>query len=187
MSVGSERRGRYRRYEDRRVALLLSLHEVLFDQPPGRARDEALLERIRADFGVNRTELLLFGGPRTGRSPELQAAAGALDSSPPARALDGAGITALLELHCGNPGALTLTRFRRPSAFDETTWSSLWDRELGPSVTALLSVELVVDRAPRSLIWMLLENASREWNSHDRELAEEVARLLGRAADKAAG
>jgi hypothetical protein len=182
MNDASDRRGKHRRYEDRRVALLLALHEVLFDRPPGRARDEELLERIRDDFGVHRAELLRFedGAPR------LWAAAGSLTASAP-RALEGAGASVLLGLGSDDTGALTLTRFRRPSAFAAEDWASLWDRELGESVTALLSVEIDARRAPRSLLWLLLENASREWNSHDRELAEEVARLLGRAADKAAG
>jgi GAF domain-containing protein len=187
MSDGSERRGKYRRFDDRRVAVLLAVHEVLFDREPGRARDEAILELIRDDFGVDRAELLRFDGAATGRPPALWAAAGALGSAPGDRSLGGIGASILLELQRGNPGALTLTRFRRPSAFTDESWASLWDKELGEGVTALLSVELVVQRAPRTLLWLLLENASREWNSHDRELAEETARLLGRAADKAAG
>ena len=187
MNDVSDRRGKYRRFDDRRVAVLLALHEVLFEKEPGRARDEAILELIRDDFGVNRAEILRFDGTEARRIPSLWAAAGALDSAPGARSLDGAGASILLELQLGNPGALTLTRFRRPSAFTIETWASLWDQELGESVTALLSVEIVVQRAPRSLLWLLLENTSREWNSHDRELAEEAARLLGRAADKAMG
>ena len=187
MDDASDRRGKYRRFDDRRVAVLLALHEVLFDQPPGRARDEALLEKIRDDFGVNRAEILRFDDKETGRAPSVWAAAGTLANDRHDRPLDGAGASILLELQRGNAGALTLTRFRRPSAFTIETWADLWDRELGESVTALLSVELVVARAPRALLWLLLENTSREWNSHDRQLAEEAARLFGRAADKAMG
>jgi len=166
---------------------MLALHELLFDRPPGRERDELLLETIRDDFGVNRAEMLRFDLPEAGHPARLWAAAGALDSAPGERALDGPGAAILFDLQRGNAGALTLTRFRRPSAFDADTWTRFWDVELGVAVTALLSVELVVQRAPRSMIWLLLENTSREWNSHDRELAEEAARLLGRAADKALG
>jgi hypothetical protein len=184
MGEDSERREKYRRFADRRVAVLLSLHEVLFDLPPSRDRDAILLEKIRDDFGVNRAELLQFDGRGIDHPPRLAAAAGVLESATGERVFDGPGAAVVIDLQHGNAGALTLTRFRRPSAFSNEAWASLWDVELGPAVTALLSVELVVQRAPRSLVWLLLENTSREWNSHDRELAEEAARLLGRAADK---
>jgi GAF domain-containing protein len=187
MNDGSDRRGKFRRFDDRRIAVLLSLHEVLFDRQPGREREEILLEKIRDDFGVNRAEMLRFDNPEAGRPPRLCAAAGALESAASERAFDGPGAAIVFELQRENAGALTLTRFRRPSPFTDEAWTSLWDLELGPAVTALLSVELVVQRAPKSLIWLLLENTSREWGSHDRQLAEETARLLGRAADKALG
>jgi len=187
MEDGSDRRGKYRRFDDRRVAVLLALHEVLFDLPPGREREELLLEKIRDDFAVGRAEMLRFDNPEPGRPPRLCAAAGTLDSAAAVREFDGPGAASLFELQRANVGALTLTRFRRPSAFTDEAWASLWDHELGLAVTALLSVELAVQRAPKALIWLLLENTSREWNSHDRQLAEEVARLLGRAADKAVG
>lgn len=187
MNDGTERRGRYRRYEDRRVALLLALHEVLFDEPPGPARDEALLGRLRDDFGVNRAELLRFDGRGDGARPCVGAAVGEDPAGARPRSLEGGGTAALFELHRQNAGALTLTKFRRPSAFTDEAWSHLWESELGDPFTALLSVELPVSRAPRSFVWLLLENASREWGSHDRELAEEAARLLGRAADRDAG
>ena len=187
MNDSTERRGRYRRFEDRRVALMLALHEVLFDQPAGPARDVSLLATLREDFSVNRAELLLFDGRGEGARPSLGAAVGDDGATAPARAVDGDGTAALLELHRQNTGALTLTKFRRPSAFSSEEWSHLWEVELGDPFTALLSVELTVSRAPRSFVWLLLENASREWGSHDRELAEEAARLLGRAADRAMG
>lgn len=166
---------------------MLALHEVLFDMPHGRERDELLLEKIRDDFYVNRAELLRFDVPEPGAPPRLCAAAGRLDSAPGERAFDGPGAAILFDLQRGNAGALTLTRFRRPSQFETETWTRLWDVELGPAMTALLSVELVVERTPKSFIWLLLENDSREWGSHDRQLAEEAARLLGRAADRALG
>jgi hypothetical protein len=187
MNDSTERRERYRRFEDRRVALLLALHEVLFEEPPGPARDALLLGKLKDDFRVNRAELLLLDGRAEGPRPRLGAAVCDDDAAERARAFDGEGTAALIELHRQNSGALTLTKFRRPSAFSDAAWAHLWEAELGDPFTALLSVELSVSRAPRSFIWLLLENASREWGSHDRELAEEVARLLGRAADRALG
>jgi len=169
------------------MALLLALHEVLFEEPPGRARDESLLETLREDFCVNRAALLSFEGATAEEPPRPAAIVGDVAETPLPDAFDGSGAGALFDLHRKHSGALTLTKFRRPSAFSDEEWTHLWEAELGASFTALLSVEIVTRSAPRAIIWLLLEHASREWNSHDRELAEEAARLLGRAADKALG
>jgi hypothetical protein len=185
MNDSTDRRERHRRFEDRRTALLLSLHEVLFDEPPGPARDASLLAKLREDFCVGRAALIRFDGP--GATPRVEAASADEGAAPLTPRLDGAGASALFALHGRGTGALTLTKFRRPSAFPSDVWERLWEAELGAGFTALLSAELIVRRAPRSVLWLLLENTSREWNSHDRELAEEAGRLLGRAADRAAG
>jgi hypothetical protein len=185
MNDSSERRERHRRFEDRRMALLLALHEVLLEEPPGRAREESLLATLKEDFCVNRAALLRLEGAVVDAPPRLAAIVGDVAESPLPDAFDGVGATSLFDLHRKHSGALTLTKFRRPSAFSDGAWTHLWEVELGASFTALLSVELVTRRAPRAIVWLLLEHASREWNSHDRELAEEAASLLGRAADKA--
>lgn len=41
----NERREVFRRYADRRRALMLVIHEILFNQRPGEARDRDLLSR----------------------------------------------------------------------------------------------------------------------------------------------
>ena len=46
----NERREVFRRYADRRRALILVIHEILFNQRPGETRDRDLLEEIRCDF-----------------------------------------------------------------------------------------------------------------------------------------
>ena len=187
MNESSERRERYRRFEDRKTALMLAVHEVLFDEPPGPTRDASLLSKLKEDFCVSRAAMLRFEGSGEAAPPRIAAAVCDDGAAPFLAALDGEGAAVLFELHGRNSGALTLTKFRRPSAFSSEAWARLWEAELGEAFTALLSVELNVQRAPRTLLWLLLENTSREWNSHDRELAEDVARLLGRAADRALG
>ena len=50
MKGTQERREVFRRYADRRRALMLAIHEILFDQRPGESRDRDLLEEFRRDF-----------------------------------------------------------------------------------------------------------------------------------------
>ncbi len=49
-----EQRINYRRYEDRRVALMLSLHEILFEDHAGFKRNRLILEAIMNNFGTDR-------------------------------------------------------------------------------------------------------------------------------------
>ncbi len=51
MKGTQERREVFRRYADRRRALMPAIHEILFDQRPGEARDRDLLSRA-ADNAV---------------------------------------------------------------------------------------------------------------------------------------
>lgn len=162
---------------------LLALHEVLFDLPAGAERDRALLQAIRLDYDIELALLLAPSGDG-GASLEVHAESGE-DGDTIRGPLGGNGLAALLEVHRSAPGALTLMRVRRPSAFDDGAWQSLWRDAMGERAKALLSVELRSERAPRQLLWLAQTSHSRDWDSHDRQLAEEIADLLGRAADKA--
>lgn len=83
-------------------------------------------------------------------------------------------------------GAITLSRFRRPSILDQETWDQLWEKDLaGMGASGLLSVAIVPEKAMPYYLWLVLSGSSREWTSHDRNLAEEVATLMGKAADRA--
>ena len=46
----AEKRKNYRRFEDRRVAVMLAVHEVLFEHSPGQERDKKVLETICSDY-----------------------------------------------------------------------------------------------------------------------------------------
>jgi hypothetical protein len=180
--VETEKRVRFRRHSDRRVALMLALHEILFDDSPGPARDVRLLEAIVRDFETDRALLL---GPLApgGDGLALEAKAGVPEGEDPLP--DGAGLRLLANLHVGAPGAVTLNRGKRPALFSPEAWDALWSRELGRESQALMSVAVRGERAPAALLVVLQVSWSREWNIRDRDLVEEVGVLLGRAADRA--
>jgi GAF domain-containing protein len=100
--------------------------------------------------------------------------------------LSGCGISALLSVHAENHGALTLSRFRQTSQFDSSAWDALWNTDLGEPASALLSVD-IADNTDVVLGWLIvaLNGTSREWSSHDRDLAEEIALLLAVAMKRA--
>jgi len=183
MTGNEDRRHKHRRFSDRRVHLLLRVHEILFDMEPGVGRDGALIEEIRFDFASDRAALVTVAADlRDG--VELGAVAGEWNGAQPGVALGGKGLTDLLEAHRLTDGAVTLTYTRRPSVFSSEGWERLWAGDLGAEATALLSVAVRPERAARQLLWLQQATNSREWSSHDRELAEEVASILSRAADK---
>ncbi|MDJ0762975.1 MAG: GAF domain-containing protein [Myxococcota bacterium] len=179
-----EKRIKHRRYEDRRVALMLAIHEVLFDTPHGDNRDEQILNAICQDFGADRAAFL---HPLTnGNGVQLAVTAGgweAVDAG--GRQLVGSGINTLWQLQQDAPGALTLTRVKRPTVFPAEDWDDLWRGSLADSTMALLSVHLTPKTAPVEILWLLQSSCSREWSSQDRDLAEEVAALISRVRDKA--
>lgn len=186
MTGNQERRIKHRRFSDRRVHLLLRVHEILFDTEPGDERDEALIEELRLDFDSDRAALVRADAETAG-TVELAALAGAWNGEVKGAQLSGAGLGDLLEAHRLASGAVTLTYTRRPSVFSNEGWARLWAGDLGARATALLSVAIEPERAARQLLWLQLANYSKEWSSQDRELAEEVASLMSRAADKALG
>lgn len=179
-----ERRTIHRRFSDRRVALMLAVHEILFEEPPGERRERRLIEAIRDDYQTDRAALVARNGAGSGL--EVVRASGQWDPKPEGRLLDGNGIEALLDVHQLATGAVTLTYVRRPSQFEREAWEQLWSEGLGSPTAALLSVELTPARAPGGFLWLAEATSSREWSSGDRELIEEIGALLARAADKEA-
>jgi len=184
MSQNQERRTIHRRFSDRRVALMLAVHEILFDDPPGERRERRLLDALMYDYQTARAA---FVTREAGASElRLSRTGGEWGGDPEGRPLDGAGVAALLDVHRIATGAVTLTYVRRPSQFEREAWEELWSGGLGAPATALISVELKPERAPGGFLWLAEASSSREWSSGDRELIEEVGGLLSRAADKEA-
>lgn len=181
---GSDQRGTFRRYADRRGALMLAVYERLFDDLPGPGRDQKVLEAMIGNFQADRALLVLprFAGAG---AVEARACAGQWPVSVQGRVLSGPGVKLLLELHNAAPGTLTLTKVKRPSAFSADAWDSLWSTDLGASAMALLSAGIHPQKASPQVLWLIQTGYSREWSSRDRELAEEVATVLGKAADRA--
>lgn len=187
MKGTSERREIFRRYADRRRALMLAIHEILFDQRPGEDRDRDLLTEICGDFHTDGAVLVRkLTNPPTPDSVTLMAAVGDWAGAQPGDTFEGEGIEALLSAQENAQGAVALSRFRRTSLINDDAWEHLWQDSLGKPATALLSVDLKPSDASPALIWLILNGASREWSSHDRQLLEEAADLLSRAADKVA-
>jgi len=183
MDNNTDKRAQYRRYSDRRIAMMLAVHEALFDEPPGTRRDELILEHIRQNFGADRAA---FADPTGADSLTITALTAEDVTAAPTDPLAGEGIETLSSLLVDAPGALTLTRVKRPTVFPTSAWESLWNEALADLGTSLLCVRLASERAPMRALWILQSHYSREWSSRDRDLAEEVASLLARARDKEA-
>jgi len=162
---------------------MLKMYEIFFELPPGKDRNQKLITAIRDDFESN---IAAFVKPAADGSASynLMAADGGWTEIAPDSKFTGPGIESLVDTHKHAPGALTFTRVRRPAAFAANVWESLWHDALGEKSMALLSVETRTDKADRIFLWLVQTSYSREWNSQDRELAEEIAALLARAADK---
>lgn len=186
MTGNQDRRHKHRRFTDRRVHLLLRLHEILFEIADEEVRDAALIEEVRLDFDSDRAALVMAGSDDRG-GVELAALAGSWNGVPRGSRLEGEGLANLLGAHRLASGAVSLTYTRRPSVFSAAGWERLWAGDLGAEATALLSVPFRPRRADRGLLWLQQASYSREWSSQDRELAEEIASLLSRAADKVRG
>jgi hypothetical protein len=186
MAANQERRQKHRRFSDRRVHLLLRVHEILFDTEAGDERDTALLEELRLDFDSDRAALVNAASDNDA-AVELVSLSGAWAGELKGTTLSGKGVVDLLEAHRLAEGAVTLTYTRRPTVFSSEGWEQLWAGDLGAEATALLSVAVEPQRAAKRLLWLQQASYSKEWSSQDRELAEEVASLLSRAADKEAG
>ena len=187
MTGSQERRNKHRRFSDRRVHVLLRVYEILFDMEEGDERDTAVIDELRLDFETDRSALVTLGPDGNGRVEVSSLSGSWNDDRVKGSVLSGKGLEDLLEAHRLATGAVTLTYTRRPSVFSVEGWERLWAGDLGANATALLSVAIEPERAERRLLWLQQASYSREWSSHDRELAEEVASLMSRATDKARG
>jgi len=181
MTSDTENRGRYRRYEDRRVALLLRVHEILFDHLESSERDELLLGAILDNYGADRGAFLSPVHSDDGLL-RFDALVGKWPADTLGKNVAGDGLEALLALQENAPGAVTLARVKRPESFRRDAWETLWQEDL--VAKALLSVLIASSHAPKQYLWLVQSSYSREWSSRDRELAEEVSGLLARARDK---
>lgn len=186
MTSEMENRARYRRYEDRRGALLLRIYEILFDHEESRDRDVLILRAILNNYGADRGAFLKLIPSGEGLL-EYEALAGDWPAGTgiQGKILGGEGVEALLALQKEAPGAVTLARVKRPESFRGSAWEMMWRDDLAAS--ALLSVMIPSSRAPKQCLWLVQSTYSREWSSRDRELAEEVSALLARARDKHSG
>ena len=182
MTKTTEKRTRFRRYEDRRVALMLSIHEILFGESDRQRRDALVIEAARGNFGADFCALLQLRN--SGEGPVcFDNEVGNWPLSSVEKPLQGVGFETLLNLHDEAPGAICLMRVKRPPVFQADSWENLWE-VLEKPVMALLSVKVEPKQAPPRFLWLLQTGYSREWSSRDRDLIEEVASLLARVRDK---
>jgi hypothetical protein len=178
----TEKRITYRRYEDRRVAMMLAIHEILFDEPPSPKRDTLVLNAIQHNYLVDRVAFIAIETPSSAgvvaaRVGDWQVGAGNITPR-------GIGFERLLDLHAAVEGALTFESVRKPEIFSAAAWESLWQEGVSTPSKALLSVMVSPRTASPTLLWLQQAQSSREWNSRDRELAEEIAALLTKAREK---
>ncbi|MBN2341460.1 MAG: GAF domain-containing protein [Deltaproteobacteria bacterium] len=183
MNNHQNRRAQFRRYSDRRVAALLELHEVLFYEPPGEARSRLFLNMMNSDYQTDRAAIVRLISAGQGRVSVIAASEG-WERLQPGDFLDGSGIRRIVETHQEFDGALTLSKFRSSSAFQNGEWQALWEEDLQQPASALLSVPIRYSGTAIAYLWLLVNSGSREWSSHDRDLSEEEASFLARVLEK---
>jgi hypothetical protein len=185
MNQTIDQRTRFRRYEDRRVAMMLAIYKTLFEEAPGVVREKKILAAIRDNFRVDRVMAMDLANPRSAEVPvRLIVGDRERDGGGETRSVGGKGFLQLMTLHDSVSGALSFERVRKPELFAADAWDSLWKEGIRPSAHALLSIRIVPTRRPLQLLWLLQLSSSREWGSRDRDLIEEVAEVLAKVADK---
>jgi len=181
----AKRREQHRRYSDRRVAVLLALHEILFFDAPGDSQKIKLLKEILHDYETDIVTIAEANWDKDHFSFVVKASYGKEINLKKNTQISGIGLDVLIEIHkIAHDGAITLSRFRKLSAFSKDQWNSLWNEELNSKFSALLSVPFQVNDSRMSFLWLAMGDSSREWSSHDRELAEEIAKLFSKAKEK---
>ncbi len=160
--------------------MMLSIHEILFDMKPGNERDQCILAAISENYQVDRAAVLALEEHEGQWSGRMTASFGDWQHSGEALRFSGEGFDRIVELHEMAEGALTFESVRKPEAFTETAWRSLWAEGVGSPTRALLSMTLGEDK--QKLIWLQQTGSTREWSSRDRDLIEEIAVLLAKAA-----
>ena len=178
-----EQRRNFRRFQDRRVTLMLSIHEILFYESDKIKQNQSILEAIRQNFGTDRAAFLTILDGNSMRV-RVDSCVGDWSVMPGETVIEGPGIDKLVDIHQASPGTLSLTNVRRPSVFSPESWDALWTRMPGLPAAALLSIEVRPESAKSKLLWLHQVGYSREWSSRDRDMIEEVAALLAKAADK---
>ncbi len=176
MQSCSENRVNYRRYEDRRVALLLNVHEIIFYEQDILRREEGILAAIAENYQVERVAMILVKEDNHNRIGIPTSLFGKWAMCAGNILMMGRGFERLLDLHSQVEGALTFEAVRKPEIFDENEWVSLWRDETTLKAKSLLSVEIV--KPVKKILLMQQVNSSREWSSRDRNLIEEVAQLI---------
>jgi hypothetical protein len=182
--MNSDKRAKFRRFSDRRTVLLLEIYETLFHQPDSAERDNLLLQAIQKNYASDTAAFVSRGNSGTGAT-QINVSVGDWNPENGGKLPDGNGLAALWDLQKSAPGALTFTRVKRPPIFPQDAWDNLWNDTLETRM-ALLSIQILPEKAPQEVLWLLQANYSREWSSRDRELAEEVASVLAKARDMAA-
>lgn len=177
-----EKRTTYRRYEDRRVAMMLAIHEILFAEPPSQRRDELILNEILNNYRVDRAAILEVNPLE--KHAVIAVRVGDWQTEQASPSVQGPGFEELLNLHERCEGALTFESVRKPDMFNATLWDDLWKNGLAAPAKALLSVTLSPSSQPTRMLWLQQFQSSREWSSRDRDLLEEIAYLLTRALEK---
>jgi hypothetical protein len=180
----SDKRTNFRRFSDRRTVLLLDIYETLFHNPDGTERDNLLLQAIQTNYATDTAAFVSRGNSGSGAT-KIHVSVGDWKPDNGTEPLDGNGLDVLWDLQKTAPGALTFTRVKRPPIFPQDAWDNLWNDTLETKM-ALLSIQILPEKAPQEVLWLLQGNYSREWSSRDRELAEEVASLIAKARDMAA-
>ena len=183
MNHSQNRRNQFRRYADRRVAALLAIHEILFYESPGPERDGRLMTALNDDYQTDRVALVEAISSKPSAVTVL-CTSQSWTSLPENRLLSGTGIERIIETHKQFEGALTLSRFRSSSAFEDSEWQSLWESDFGAPASALLSVPVFPASGASVYLWLIVDSGSREWSSHDRDLSEEEAVFFARVLDK---
>jgi hypothetical protein len=178
----TDKRGNYRRYEDRRVAMMLSIYEILFYKEPGQERDLAILEAILFNFETDRAAFVTESAKEN--QLKFSCTAGKWSDAPEEFSIKGEGIDKFISVHDNAPGALTIARVKRPSVFPVEIWSDLWKTGLDKSTQALLSVKICPRLSSPYYLWLFQVQYSREWSSRDRNLSEEMAKALAHVKDK---
>ena len=182
MTEINNRRGQYRRYSDRRVAALLKIHEILFYEADNPSLDLLILNAVRDDFATDRAALVKI--VEKGNIAKIESLCSNWKTASEGTLLKNSGIKIIADSHIHSNAVLTLSKFRKVSLLTGEQWTLFWEKGLMEQTSALLSVPVISDKKNILLLWLALDKTSREWNSHDRNLAEEIAHLLFMAIEK---
>jgi GAF domain-containing protein len=182
MDINSDKRLKYRRYEDRRVAMMLSIYEIIFEEQNNTKRRRKILSAIADNFQVEKASLIELLEIENEICGCIEESFGNWKNSEKEEILHGLGFKRLLELHELVDGALSFESVRKSDAFEDNEWKDFWNECADENSRAFLSV--MINSQKRKLLWLQNVASTREWSSRDRELIEEVAFLLTKVERK---